>query len=123
MPTGRVTVAGIAWAQHTGIDRVEVRVDDGPWQPAELATEVNSDTWRMWRIDVEVAAGRATPCRAGPPTGPAATQTEARADVIPDGATGWPELPSPSTVRLTGIGLRRAGVPARPPVRAPPGPP
>ena len=37
MPAGRVTVAGIAWAQHTGIDRVEVRLDGGPWQPAELA--------------------------------------------------------------------------------------
>ena len=92
VPAGRLTVAGIAWAQHTGIDRVEVRVDSGPWRPAELATEVNYDTWRMWRIDVDVPAGQHTvQSRATDRTG--ATQTEAVADVIPDGATGWPAVP------------------------------
>ncbi|WP_200430255.1 molybdopterin-dependent oxidoreductase, partial [Streptomyces sp. NE5-10] len=29
---GTVTVAGVAWAQHRGITRVQIRVDDGPWQ-------------------------------------------------------------------------------------------
>src|SRR5690606_36328040 len=29
---GVVTVAGVAWAQHTGIRAVEVRVDGGAWQ-------------------------------------------------------------------------------------------
>ena len=29
VPAGRVAVAGVAWAQHRGIERVEVRVDDG----------------------------------------------------------------------------------------------
>ena len=29
---GTVQVAGVAWAQHRGIARVEVRVDEGPWQ-------------------------------------------------------------------------------------------
>ena len=28
---GRVAVAGVAWAQHRGIAKVEVRVDRGPW--------------------------------------------------------------------------------------------
>ena len=34
---GRVPVAGVAWAQHRGIEGVEVRVDGGPWQAARLA--------------------------------------------------------------------------------------
>ena len=91
VPAGQVTVAGIAWAQHTGVDRVEVRLDDGPWQPAELSVEVNPDSWRMWRLDVEVAAGDHTvQSRATDRTG--GTQPEARTGVIPDGATGWPEV-------------------------------
>ncbi len=31
---GQVVIAGVAWAQHRGISKVEVRVDDGPWQAA-----------------------------------------------------------------------------------------
>ena len=35
LPAGRVVLAGTAWAQHTGVERVEVRADDGPWQAAQ----------------------------------------------------------------------------------------
>ena len=52
-PARRVLLAGTAWAQHTGVERVEVRADDGPWLPAQLATEVNLDTWRaeiVWKF-------------------------------------------------------------------------
>ncbi|HWM58455.1 MAG TPA: molybdopterin-dependent oxidoreductase [Pseudonocardia sp.] len=91
VPTGRFTVAGIAWAQHTGIAAVQVRVDGGPWQQAELATEVNRDTWRMWKLDVDVAPGSHTvQSRAVDRSG--ATQVETRADPVPDGATGWPAV-------------------------------
>ncbi|HXT44894.1 MAG TPA: hypothetical protein VN748_12415 [Pseudonocardiaceae bacterium] len=34
-------ITGIAWAHTQGIDKVEVHVDHGQWQPAELSTEVN----------------------------------------------------------------------------------
>ena len=85
---GKVTVAGVAWSQHRGIDRVEVRADDGPWVVAELATEVSTDTWRMWRADLELGAGSHTlQCRSTDRTG--ATQPVERVDPIPDGATGW----------------------------------
>ena len=85
---GRVTVAGVAWAQHTGIDRVEVRVDDGPWREAELSTEVSIDTWRMWRTQLELSPGRyVLRCRATDRSGH--TQTEQQAPPVPDGATGW----------------------------------
>ena len=91
VPAGRVTVAGIAWAQHTGIDQVEVRMDGGPWQPAELSTEVTVNSWRMWKADFQLAPGSHTvQTRATDRSG--AVQVETRADVIPDGATGWPAV-------------------------------
>ena len=89
VPAGRVTVAGIAWSQPTGLGAVEVRMDGGAWQEAELSTEVNYDTWRMWRTDFELAPGSHTvQTRATDRAG--RTQTESRADPIPDGASGWP---------------------------------
>jgi hypothetical protein len=64
-------------------------MDGGPWRQAELATEVNHDTWRMWRIDFDLTPGSHTvQTRATDRTG--ATQTEMRADPIPNGASGWP---------------------------------
>jgi len=85
---GRVAVAGVAWAQHTGVDRVEVRIDDGPWQEAQLARVPNLDTWRQWTYawDAEPGEHRIA-VRATDDSG--YTQTSERADVVPDGATGW----------------------------------
>lgn len=45
---GPVAVAGVAWAQHRGIERVQVRVDGGAWQEARLGTADGVDTWRQW---------------------------------------------------------------------------
>ncbi|TCK25161.1 molybdopterin-dependent oxidoreductase [Pseudonocardia endophytica] len=88
VPAGRVVVAGTAWAQHTGITRVEVRADGGRWQSAELATEVGIDTWRMWQAPVDLAPGRhQLQVRATDRSG--YLQTAQLQDVIPDGATGW----------------------------------
>jgi DMSO/TMAO reductase YedYZ molybdopterin-dependent catalytic subunit len=88
---GTVTVAGVAWAQHTGIAQVEVRVDGGLWQPATLSDEVSIDTWRMWHLDVALPAGDHTAeARATDRSG--YTQTDARAGVVPNGATGWPAV-------------------------------
>jgi DMSO/TMAO reductase YedYZ molybdopterin-dependent catalytic subunit len=88
---GSLAAAGIAWAQHRGVAGVEVRLDDGPWRPAELSTEVSRDTWRMWRIELPVAPGehRLT-CRATDTAGQ--TQTPLEAPPVPDGATGWPTI-------------------------------
>ncbi|TKG73645.1 molybdopterin-dependent oxidoreductase [Prauserella endophytica] len=89
LPPGRVVVAGIAWAQHTGIEKVEVRLDRGPWREAELSTVVTDDAWRMWQValDVTEPGSHQLACRATDKSG--YTQTERRAPVLPDGATGW----------------------------------
>ncbi|WP_123745157.1 molybdopterin-dependent oxidoreductase [Saccharothrix texasensis] len=86
--SGRVVATGVAWAQPTGVERVEVRVDNGPWRTATLSDEVNGSTWRMWRVELDLPPGghtvesRATD-RAG------STQPQARLAPAPDGATGW----------------------------------
>ncbi|MGW3111375.1 sulfite oxidase [Streptomyces sp. NPDC001091] len=86
--TGTVMVAGVAWAQHRGIDKVEIRVDDGPWQEAHLAAEDTRDTWRQWSFPWQATKGSHTlTVRATDRTG--SVQTEKRARTIPDGASGW----------------------------------
>ncbi|MFD0120280.1 molybdopterin-dependent oxidoreductase [Streptomyces virginiae] len=84
---GTVTVAGVAWAQHRGIQRVEVRVDDGPWQEAELAEQATTDTWRQWSFPWKTTpGGHNLTVRATDGTGQ--VQTDQRARTIPDGASG-----------------------------------
>ncbi|MFD7653019.1 molybdopterin-dependent oxidoreductase [Actinosynnema sp. NPDC059797] len=86
--TGKVVVAGVAWAQPTGVAKVEVRVDGGPWRTARLAAEVDGSTWRMWRVELDLAPGGHTvEARATDRSG--FTQPQARLAPVPDGATGW----------------------------------
>ncbi|QSB15581.1 molybdopterin-dependent oxidoreductase [Natronosporangium hydrolyticum] len=85
---GVVTVAGVAWAQQRGIERVEVRVDGGPWQEATLADTVSADTWRQWWWRWEASPGEHTlTVRATDTTGQ--PQPADLAPPAPDGATGW----------------------------------
>jgi DMSO/TMAO reductase YedYZ molybdopterin-dependent catalytic subunit len=88
VPAGRLRVGGVAWAQHTGIERVEYRLDGQAWAEAELGRVPHVDTWVQWTGTVEVAPGRHTlAVRATDRSG--YTQTSVRTDVVPDGATGW----------------------------------
>jgi hypothetical protein len=87
-PAGQVVIAGVAWAQHRGVQRVEVRIDEGDWAEAELAVDVTIDSWRQWRYVWDATPGehriqvRAT-------DGDGVTQTEEVSRPDPDGATGW----------------------------------
>ncbi|WP_191273920.1 molybdopterin-dependent oxidoreductase [Nocardiopsis terrae] len=86
--SGEVVLAGVAWAQHRGIDAVEVRVDDGDWWEAELAAVPGIDTWVQWVAETTVDPGNhSVQVRATDSTG--FTQPAERVDPIPDGATGW----------------------------------
>jgi DMSO/TMAO reductase YedYZ molybdopterin-dependent catalytic subunit len=88
---GTTTISGVAWAQHVGVEGVEVRVDGGAWQQATLGTVPNVDTWVQWRLEWAAEAGdhtieaRATNAEGKP-------QTRERAGVLPDGATGYPKI-------------------------------
>jgi DMSO/TMAO reductase YedYZ molybdopterin-dependent catalytic subunit len=84
---GTVMVAGVAWAQHRGIDKVEVRIDDGRWQEADLAAEDSVDTWRQWSFPWQATGGGHTlTVRATDRTGQ--VQTDERTRTVPDGADG-----------------------------------
>lgn len=85
---GPTVIAGVAWAQHRGITAVEVQVDDGPWERAELAPEYSLDTWRQWTLRWDAPPGRHT-LRVRATDGTGRVQTEQRAHPVPDGATGW----------------------------------
>ncbi|HSK55194.1 MAG TPA: molybdopterin-dependent oxidoreductase [Jiangellales bacterium] len=85
---GLVTVAGTAWAQHRGVEAVEVRVDEGPWQQAQLAAVPSVDTWRQWVWEWDAPRGtHRLEVRAVDGTGEA--QTGEVVPPAPDGATGW----------------------------------
>ena len=81
-------IAGVAWDQHIGINKVEVQIDDEPWRDADLAADGGIDTWRQWKLAWTASAGRHQ-IRARATNAKGVTQVEQRATVDPDGATGW----------------------------------
>jgi DMSO/TMAO reductase YedYZ molybdopterin-dependent catalytic subunit len=84
---GETVVAGVAWHQHTGVAKVEVSVDDGPWREAQLATAINADTWVQWSYLWDATAGsHEIAVRATSVDGE--VQTARQQGVVPDGATG-----------------------------------
>jgi len=88
---GRTPVAGVAWAQHKGIEAVEVRVDGGIWHQATLAAVPGIDTWRQWVWEWDATGGdHVIEARATDKTG--YTQTAALAPPPPNGATGYPTV-------------------------------
>lgn len=88
VPAGDLTVAGTAWAQRSGIKRVDVKLDDGDWKPAKLADEVNIDTWRQWKVgfDSLTPGSHTLTVRAIDHDGN--VQTPKRRPSIPNSATG-----------------------------------
>jgi DMSO/TMAO reductase YedYZ molybdopterin-dependent catalytic subunit len=84
---GPVTVAGVAWSQHTGIEAVEVGVD-GVFSEAKLPAQDTIDTWRQWYYTWDATPGQHTlQVRATNKAGYTQTAVKQRTD--PDGATGY----------------------------------
>ena len=90
LTAGPITVAGVAWHQHIGIERVEVQVDDGSWQAAALATAISIDTWVQWHYEWDAPAGTHT-LRVRATGADGEVQTSKVQGVVPDGATGLHE--------------------------------
>ena len=128
---GKVAVAGVAWAQHRGIDKVEVRVDGGAWQTARLADVPSIDTWRQWVWQWDATPGSHTlEVRATDRSG--VTQPEKRGTPVPlrrdrmalDRSDGRlipapPHVPAPARVRRHTQPDRSSTCMSVPPVRSP----
>ena len=88
VPSGPTAIAGIAWAQTTGVAKVEVKIDDADWQEAELADEQSINTWRQWKLRWDATPGQhEITVRATDQNGK--LQIEERKAPLPNGATGW----------------------------------
>jgi len=85
---GPIEVAGVAWAPDRGVAGVEVRIDDGPWQQAQITRPISKATWLQWTFPWTAANdGRhGIEVRATDDTGD--VQTDKVSDPAPDGARG-----------------------------------
>jgi DMSO/TMAO reductase YedYZ molybdopterin-dependent catalytic subunit len=89
--SGEVTFGGVAWHQHTGIRGVEISLDGGDWQAADVAPGPTDDTWVQWALTTQVEPGdHLVKVRAIGKGGE--VQTGVERDVLPDGATGHHEV-------------------------------
>lgn len=84
---GRQVLAGVAWAPTAGVERVEVSVDGGRWEPATLAGELSTNTWRQWRHEWDATPGRHRIAVRATAAG-GEVQTDERRRPRPSGATG-----------------------------------
>jgi DMSO/TMAO reductase YedYZ molybdopterin-dependent catalytic subunit len=85
---GKVPVAGVAWSQTRGIEKVQVRIDGGAWQDARLGEADTKDTWRQWVYVWDAKPGNHT-IEVRATDGSGYTQTSKRAPIAPNGSTGW----------------------------------
>jgi len=82
-----IPVGGIAHAGARGISKVELQVDEGPWQSAALRTPLSALTWVIWRYEWPFQPGKHTftvRCYDAQGT----PQIVAQAPPAPSGATG-----------------------------------
>jgi len=89
---GVIDIAGLAWAVHRGISKVEVSIDQGEWLECELAGVPTDDTWRQWRYRWSGAASGGNDVRARAYDGAGAPQPAQPESVAPDGAQGYHEV-------------------------------
>ena len=86
-----VPIAGVAWAPNIGIERVEVQIDSGDWQEADLGESLGNNAWRQWVLPwTAVEGNHVIRVRATDASG--YTQTSDVAPPAPSGATGWHQV-------------------------------
>ena len=56
--TGELVVRGVAWSGAAPIARVEVSIEDGPWQEARLVGERKRHSWEWWELIARVEQPR-----------------------------------------------------------------
>ncbi|MER7556878.1 molybdopterin-dependent oxidoreductase [Nocardioides sp. NPDC126508] len=88
---GRTVIGGVAWAQHHGVAKVDVRIDGGRWQPAELGPDAGIDYWRQWFLAWDAEPGsHQLAVRVTDRDG--TVQSDERATPFPDGSSGIQEI-------------------------------
>jgi hypothetical protein len=50
LPPGETTVRGVAWSGSAPIDRVEVSINEAPWQQARLIGDRHRHSWQWWEL-------------------------------------------------------------------------
>ena len=94
LAAGTIAIAGVAWAPDRGVAGVEVQVDEGAWEPAELSAPISDATWVQFVRRWEATAGdHLISVRAI--DGEGDIQTDQRTRPAPDGARGH------HTIRVT----------------------
>ncbi|HXR26590.1 MAG TPA: molybdopterin-dependent oxidoreductase, partial [Candidatus Baltobacteraceae bacterium] len=87
LTVGAVVIDGVAWAPDRGISRVEVSIDGGTWQAAQLARAISKATWVQWMAPWQATSGQhVIEVRATDGTG--TVQTSDVTPPAPDGARG-----------------------------------
>lgn len=88
---GQTVIGGVAWAQHRGVGRVEVRINGGAWQPVRLGPDAGVDYWRQWYLPWDAPKGRhLVAVRAITEDGD--VQTGVRRTPFPEGSSGIQEV-------------------------------
>jgi DMSO/TMAO reductase YedYZ molybdopterin-dependent catalytic subunit len=90
-PAGSTWVDGMAWAPDRGISRVEVRIDDGPWNQAETSRAISKAAWVQWMWQWQATPGDHT-IRVRATDGNGELQTDVQSLPMPNGATGYPSI-------------------------------
>jgi DMSO/TMAO reductase YedYZ molybdopterin-dependent catalytic subunit len=85
---GSVAIAGVAWAPDRGVRAVEVAIDDGAWQPAELSEPLSDATWVQWKLPWIATGSGSHTIRVRATDGEGDVQTEDVTSPAPDGARG-----------------------------------
>ena len=92
LKAGRTVIGGVAWAQHRGVGKVEVQLDDGPWQKATLGPDAGD---RLLAPVVPPVGRQARPAparRARHRPQPATCRPPSAPTPFPDGSSGIQEI-------------------------------
>lgn len=85
---GDTFIGGVAWAQQNGgVGKVQVKIDGGAWEDAQLGPSAGNDYWRQWYYPWNARTGRRT-LAARVIDGNGETQTAALANPFPGGSSG-----------------------------------
>lgn len=64
IPAGEIVVRGVAWSGAASVERVDVRIGDGPWQAARLVGEPRRHSWQWWELFTRCDVRGSQPIRA-----------------------------------------------------------